>query len=77
MTEQFLAADLTTEEALEKLEEIESRMIPDENLTKDRTIELQTGLIVMKFDNIGSEPTDEEITEIKSMNDELNELLGK
>lgn len=75
VTEQFLSADLTADEAKEKLEEIESRIIPDEEYQNDSSIKTRVSLIYSLVYQVDDKPSEDEIKEIKEWINKLKEKL--
>lgn len=75
VTEQFLSADLTADEAKEKLKEIDSRITEDENYRNDLLVSGEIGLILNSISSIKDKPTEDQTKEVKERLKDLKDDL--
>lgn len=75
VTEQFLSADLTADEAKEKLDEIKSRIVEDDAYSNDLLVGTEIELIAYSIGFIDGNPTEDDIKEVKERLDDLKEDL--
>ncbi|WP_304508915.1 hypothetical protein [Anaerotignum sp.] len=75
VTEQFLAADLTVDEAYEKLDDIEDRAIIDEDYPKDSSVKGKIGTLA--WDVHKSDDVSDGTQVVKDELDKLKSYLGK
>lgn len=77
VTEQFLSADLTKDEAYEKLDSIEGKLIPDGDYSKDLSVETYLGVLAWSVKTSDDVSKDEGIKKVKDDLDKLKKSLGK
>ena len=77
VTEQFLSADLTADEAQKKLEEIEDRILDDDEYSDNVSVRLRISLTATHIGYAKNDATDDEIKQVKDDLETLEKILGK